>query len=326
MHAVRIHEHGGPEVLRYEEVPTPTPGEGQALVRLVACGVNFIDIYQRKGLYKLELPATLGQEGAGVVEAVGPGVSEVKPGDRVAYSNVLGSYAEYVLVPANRLVPIPDGVTYQQAAAAMLQGMTAHYLVTSTYPLKPGDTCLVHAAAGGVGLLLVQMAKRRGATVIGTVSTEEKARLAREAGADHVILYTQQDFEQEVLRITDGRKVQVVYDSVGKDTFDKSLNCLALRGMLVLYGQSSGPVAPFDPQVLAQKGSLFLTRPVLWHHTTTREELLWRAGDVLGWVRSGELKLRIDRALPLSQAAEAQRALEGRETTGKVLLLTGYEG
>jgi len=326
MHAVRIHEHGGPEVLRYEEVPTPTPGEGQALVRLVACGVNFIDIYQRKGLYKIELPATLGQEGAGVVEAVGPGVSEVKPGDRVAYSNVLGSYAEYVLVPANRLVPIPDGVTYQQAAAAMLQGMTAHYLVTSTYPLKPGDTCLVHAAAGGVGLLLVQMAKRRGATVIGTVSTEEKARLAREAGADHVILYTQQDFEQEVLRITDGRKVQVVYDSVGKDTFDKSLNCLALRGMLVLYGQSSGPVAPFDPQVLAQKGSLFLTRPVLWHHTTTREELLWRAGDVLGWVRSGELKLRIDRALPLSQAAEAQRALEGRETTGKVLLLTGYEG
>jgi NADPH2:quinone reductase len=326
MLAVRIHEHGGPEVLRYEEVPTPTPGEGQALVRLVACGVNFIDIYQRKGLYKLELPATLGQEGAGVVEAVGPGVSEVKPGDRVAYSNVLGSYAEYVLVPANRLVPIPDGVTYQQAAAAMLQGMTAHYLVTSTYPLKPGDTCLVHAAAGGVGLLLVQMAKRRGATVIGTVSTEEKARLAREAGADHVILYTQQDFEQEVLRITDGRKVQVVYDSVGKDTFDKSLNCLALRGMLVLYGQSSGPVAPFDPQVLAQKGSLFLTRPVLWHHATTREELLWRAGDVLGRVRSGELKLRIDRALPLSQAAEAQRALEGRETTGKVLLLTGYEG
>jgi NADPH2:quinone reductase len=326
MHAVRIHQHGGPEVLRYEEVPTPAPGEGQALVRLVACGVNFIDIYQRKGLYKLDLPATLGQEGAGVVEAVGPGVTEVKPGDRVAYSNVLGSYAEYVVVPAQRLVPIPEGVTYQQAAAAMLQGMTAHYLVTSTYPLKPGDVCLVHAAAGGVGLLLVQMAKRRGATVIGTVSTEEKAKLAREAGADHVIVYTQQDFEAEVLRVTEGRKLQVVYDSVGKDTFEKSLNCLALRGMLVLYGQSSGPVPPFDPQVLAQKGSLFLTRPVLWHYTTTREELLWRAGEVLDWVRTGELQLRVDRAYPLAQAAEAQRALEGRQTTGKVLLLTGFEG
>ncbi|MDR7410067.1 MAG: quinone oxidoreductase [Armatimonadota bacterium] len=326
MHAVRIHQHGGPEVLRYEEVPTPTPREGQALVRLVACGVNFIDIYQRKGLYRIDLPTALGQEGAGVVEAVGPGVTEVKPGDRVAYSNVLGSYAEYVLVPAQRLVPIPDGVTYQQAAAAMLQGMTAHYLVTTTYPLKPGDACLVHAAAGGVGLLLVQMAKRRGALVIGTVSTEEKARLAREAGADHVVLYTQQDFEAEVLRITEGRKLQVVYDSVGKDTFEKSLNCLALRGMLVLYGQSSGPVPPFDPQLLAQKGSLFFTRPVLWHYTTTREELLWRAGEVLGWVRTGELKLRIDRALPLSQAADAHRALEGRETTGKVLLLTGFEG
>jgi len=326
MHAVRIHQHGGPEVLRYEEVPTPAPGEGQVLVRLVACGVNFIDIYQRKGLYKLDLPATLGQEGAGVVEAVGPGVTEVKPGDRVAYSNVLGSYAEYVVVPAQRLVPIPEGVTYQQAAAAMLQGMTAHYLVTSTYPLKPGDLCLVHAAAGGVGLLLVQMAKRRGATVIGTVSTEEKAKLAREAGADHVIVYTQQDFEAEVLRVTEGRKLQVVYDSVGKDTFEKSLNCLALRGMLVLYGQSSGPVPPFDPQVLAQKGSLFLTRPVLWHYTTTREELLWRAGEVLDWVRTGELQLRVDRAYPLAQAAEAQRALEGRQTTGKVLLVTGFEG
>lgn len=326
MQAVRIHEHGGPEVLRSEQVPTPTPGQGQALVRLVACGVNFIDVYQRKGLYKIELPATLGQEGAGVVEAVGPDVTEVKPGDRVAYSNVLGSYAEYALVPAQRLVPIPDGVTYQQAAAAMLQGMTAQYLVTSTYPLKPGDVCLVHAAAGGVGLLLVQMAKRRGAVVIATVSTEEKAKLAREAGADHVILYTQQDFEQEVLRITEGRKLQVAYDSVGKDTFEKSLNCLALRGMLVLYGQSSGPVPPFDPQLLAQKGSLFLTRPVLWNYTATREELLWRAGEVLGWVRTGELKLRIDRAVPLSQAAEAHRALEGRQTTGKVLLLTGFEG
>ena len=326
MYAVRIHQHGGPEVLRYEEVPTPAPGEGQALVRLVACGVNFIDIYQRKGLYRVELPVVLGQEGAGVVEAVGPGVTEVKPGDRVAYSNVLGAYAEYAVVPAARLVPIPDGVTYQQAAAVMVQGMTAHYLVHSTYPLKPQDTCLVHAAAGGVGLLLVQMAKRRGATVIGTVSTEEKAKLAREAGADHVILYTQQDFEQEVMRVTEGRKVQVVYDSVGRDTFERSLNCLALRGMMVLYGQSSGPVPPFDPQVLAQKGSLFLTRPVLWNYTATRDELLWRARDVLGAVASGDLKVRIDRALPLSQAQEAHRALEGRETTGKVLLLTGFEG
>jgi NADPH2:quinone reductase len=326
MYAVRIHQHGGPEVLRYEEVPTPAPGEGQALVRLVACGVNFIDIYQRKGLYRVELPVVLGQEGAGVVEAVGPGVTEVKPGDRVAYSNVLGAYAEYAVVPAARLVPIPDGVTYQQAAAVMVQGMTAHYLVHSTYPLKPQDTCLVHAAAGGVGLLLVQMAKRRGATVIGTVSTEEKAKLAREAGADHVILYTQQDFEQEVMRITEGRKVQVVYDSVGKDTFERSLNCLTLRGMMVLYGQSSGPVPPFDPQVLVQKGSLFLTRPGIWHYTATRDELLWRARDVLGAVASGDLKVRIDRALPLSQAQEAHRALEGRETTGKVLLLTGFEG
>jgi len=326
MYAVRIHQHGGPEVLRYEEVPTPAPGEGQALVRLVACGVNFIDIYQRKGLYRVELPVVLGQEGAGVVEAVGPGVTEVKPGDRVAYSNVLGAYTEYAVVPAARLVPIPDGVTYQQAAAVMVQGMTAHYLVHSTYPLKPQDTCLVHAAAGGVGLLLVQMAKRRGATVIGTVSTEEKAKLAREAGADHVILYTQQDFEQEVMRITEGRKVQVVYDSVGKDTFERSLNCLTLRGMMVLYGQSSGPVPPFDPQVLVQKGSLFLTRPGIWHYTATRDELLWRARDVLGAVASGDLKVRIDRALPLSQAQEAHRALEGRETTGKVLLLTGFEG
>ncbi len=326
MYAVRIHQHGGPEVLRYEEVPTPTPGEGQVLVRLVACGLNFIDIYQRRGLYRVELPVTLGQEGAGVVEAVGPGVTELRPGDRVAYTNVLGAYAEYAVVPAARLVRIPEGVTYQQAAAVMLQGMTAHYLVHSTYPLKPQDTCLVHAAAGGVGLLLIQMAKRRGAVVIGTTSTEEKARLAREAGADHVIVYTQQDFEQEVMRITDGRKVQVVYDSVGKDTFDKSLNCLALRGMMVLYGQSSGPVPPFDPQILAQKGSLFLTRPVLWNYTATRDELLWRAGEVLGAVARGDLKVRIDRALPLSQAQEAHRALEGRETTGKVLLLTGFEG
>ncbi len=321
MRAVRIHEYGGPEVLRVEEVPTPTPGPGQALVRVEAVGVNFIDIYQRRGLYPLELPVALGQEAAGVVEAVGPEVQEVRPGDRVVFSNVQGAYAEYVLAPAWRLVPIPDGVTSEQAAAVMLQGMTAHYLTHSTYPIKPGDVVLIHAAAGGTGQLLVQMAKRRGARVIGTVSTEEKAELAREAGADHVILYTQKDFREEVKRLTDGQGVHVVYDSVGRDTFDRSLDCLRPRGMLVSFGQSSGPAGPVDPLVLSQKGSLFLTRPVLWHYTATREELLWRAGDVLSWVRSGELRVRIDRTFPLSQAAEAHRRLEGRQATGKLLLV-----
>jgi NADPH2:quinone reductase len=322
MRAIRVHETGGPEVMRYEEVPTPVPGEGEALVRLAAAGVNFIDIYQRKGLYKLRLPATLGQEGAGVVEEIGPGVRAVKPGDRVAFANVMGAYAEYIAAPAERLVPLPAGVSLEQAAAAMLQGMTAHYLAYSTYPLKEGDTALVHAAAGGVGLLLIQTAKRRGATVIGTVSTEAKAQLAREAGADHIVLYTETDFEAETRRITDGMGVQVVYDSVGQDTFDRGLNCLARRGMMVLYGQSSGPVVPLDPQILNAKGSLFLTRPTLMHYTATREELLWRANDVLAWVASGELKVRVDRTLPLEQGPEAHRALGGRHTTGKVLLAT----
>jgi len=320
MRAVRIHEHGGPEVLRVEEIPTPRPGPKEALVRIEAIGVNFIDIYQRRGLYRLELPAVLGQEGAGVVEEVGADVHEVRVGDRVAFSNVQGAYAEYIVAPACRLVPIPEGVTSEQAAASLLQGMTAHYLTHSTYPVKPGDVVLVHAAGGGTGQLLVQMAKRRGARVIGTASTEEKARLAREAGADEVILYTQVDFRDEVRRITGGEGVAVVYDSVGKDTFDRSLDCLRLRGMIVSFGQSSGPVGPIDPLVLSQKGSLFLTRPVLWHYTATREELLWRAGDVLNAVRSGELRVRVDRVFPLAEAASAHRRLEGREAIGKILL------
>jgi NADPH2:quinone reductase len=321
MKAVRVHTPGGVDVLRYEDVPTPTPKEGEALVKLEAIGINFIDIYMRSGLYKAPLPLTLGQEGAGVVEAVGPQVTEVKVGDRVAYSGTTGSYAEYAVVPAARLVKLPDGVDAKTGAAAMLQGMTAHYLSHSTYPLKAGDTALVHAAAGGVGLLLVQMAKMRGARVIGTVSTEEKAKLAREAGADEVILYTQQDFEAEVKRLTNGRGLQVVYDSVAKTTFEKGLNCLAPRGYMVLYGQSSGPVPPFDLAQLGAKGSLFITRPTLGHYTLTREELLQRAGDVLGWIGSGRLKLRIEQTFPLKDAAEAHRRLEGRQSTGKLLLV-----
>jgi NADPH2:quinone reductase len=322
MKAIRVHTPGGVEALQYEDAPTPTPGAGQALVKLEAAGVNFIDIYMRSGLYKNPLPLTLGQEGAGVVEAVGPDVTDVEVGDRVAYTGVPASYAEYVVAPASRLVLLPKGVDGQMAAAAMLQGMTAHYLAHTTYPLKEGDTALVHAAAGGVGLLLVQMAKRLGARVFGTVSTDAKARLAQEAGADEVILYTQQDFEAEVKRLTDGEGVQVVYDSVAKTTFEKGLNCLAPRGYMVLYGQSSGPVPPFDLAQLGAKGSLFITRPSLAHYTLTREELLERAGDVLDWARSGELKLRVEQTFPLSEAAEAHRRLEGRLSTGKLLLLT----
>jgi len=291
------------------------------LVKIEAAGVNFIDIYQRTGHYKVPLPFIPGQEAAGIVAAVGPGVAEPRVGDRVAYATVLGAYAEYAVVPADRVVGLPDGVSAKQGAAAMLQGMTAHYLATSTYPLKPGDTCLVHAAAGGVGLLLCQIAKLRGARVLGTVSTREKAALARGAGADEVILYTEQDFETEVKRLTNGAGLRVIYDSVGKTTFEKGLSCLALRGMMVLYGQSSGPVGPFDPQVLNQKGSLFLTRPTLVHYIATRAELLARAGEVLGWIERGMLKVRIERELPLAQAAEAQRLLEARQTTGKVLLI-----
>ncbi|HLC41286.1 MAG TPA: quinone oxidoreductase [Methylomirabilota bacterium] len=321
MKAIRVHEYGEPEVLKLEEVPTPAAGPGQALIKLQAIGLNYIEIYQRRGLYKGSLPFTAGNEGAGVVEAVGPGVTEVRTGDRVAFTGIPGTYAEYAVAPANRLVKLPAGLDAKQGAAAMLQGMTAHYLVYSTYPLKKDDTCLVHAAAGGVGLLLCQMARRIGARVIGTVSTEEKAKLAREAGADEVILYTQQDFESEVKRLTDGRGVQVVYDSVGKDTLEKSLNSLARRGYLVLFGQSSGPVQAFDPQVLSVKGSLFFTRPTLVHYIETREDLLNRAGDVLGWVSRGELKLRIGATFPLSEAAQAHRDLQGRKTTGKVLLI-----
>ena len=321
MKAVRVHQHGGPEVMKLEELPTPAPGPGQARVKIEACGVNFIDIYQRTGLYKGAFPFTLGLEGAGTVEAAGPDVKEVKVGDRVAWTGVPGSYATHNVIPADRLVVLPTKLSFQDGAAAMLQGMTAHYLSHATYPLKPGDSCLVHAAAGGVGLLLCQMAKMRGARVIGTVSTEAKAKLAREAGADDVILYTQQDFEAEVKRLTGGKGVNVVYDSVGKDTFDKSLNCLAPRGYLVFFGQSSGPVPPIDPQVLNAKGSVFLTRPGLGNYTGTREELLQRAGDVLGWIASGKLRLRIERSYPLAEAAEAHKALAGRQTTGKVVLL-----
>src|SRR5213596_3736952 len=270
MKAIRVHAPGGPDALRYEDIERPVPGPGQVLVKVEAAGVNFIDVYQRTGQYKVPGPFTLGQEAAGTVAAVGPGVAEPNVGDRVAYTSILGAYAEYAVVPADRVVVLPDGVSAKQGAGAMLQGMTAHYLVTATYPLKPGDVCLVHAAAGGVGLLLCQLAKLRRARVIGTVSTREKAALAREAGADEVILYTEQDFEAEVKRLTSGAGVQVVYDSVGKTTFRKGLSCLARRGMMVLYGQSSGPVEPFDPQLLNTHGSLFLTRPSLGHYVTTR--------------------------------------------------------
>ncbi|MFP5284581.1 MAG: quinone oxidoreductase family protein, partial [Thermoanaerobaculia bacterium] len=320
MKAIRVHTPGGPEVLQLEDVPEPTPRDGEAVVRIEAAGLNYIDTYHRSGLYKVPLPFTPGQEGAGTVEAVGPGVTGIAVGDRVAWTGVLGSYAERVAAPAAKLVKLPDGVSPRLGAAAMLQGMTAHYLACSTYPLKPGDTCLVHAAAGGVGQLLCQIAKIRGARVLGTVSNDEKERLAREAGADEVIRYTETDFAAEVKRLTDGQGVQVVYDGVGCTTFDKSLDSLALRGMMVLFGQSSGPVPAFEPQILNAKGSLFLTRPSLHHYTATHEELIQRASDVLGWIAEGKLRLRIDREVPLAQAETAHRALEGRETKGKVLL------
>lgn len=321
MNAVRVHQCGGPEVLRFEELPTPAPGAAEALVRLEAVGVNFVDIYQCQGVYTMPLPFTAGSEAAGVVETVGRDVTDLRPGDRVAYAGVLGAYATHAVVPAARLVKIPAGVDTKTAAAAMLQGMTAHYLTHSTYPLGPADTALVHAAAGGVGQLLIQMAKMRGAKIIGTVSTDAKAALARGVGADEVILYSQQDFEAETKRLTGGRGVQVVYDSVGKTTFDKSMNCLVPRGYLVVFGQSSGSVAPVDIQLLNQKGSLFLTRPTMRDYLLTREDLMKRAGDVLGWIATGRLKVRIDRTFPLAQAADAHRALAGRGTAGKVLLI-----
>ncbi len=321
MKAIRIEAYGGPEVLRYVELPDPQPGPGQLRVRVEAAGVNFLDVYHRTGLYPGSLPFVPGQEGAGVVDGIGPGVAGFREGDRVGWASVPGGYAERALVPAERAVALPEGVDSRTAAALLLQGMTAHYLATSTYPLKPGDTCLVHAAAGGVGLLLVQMAKRRGARVLGTVSTAEKARLAREAGADEVILYTQEDFVQAVKRLTGGRGVQVVYDSVGKATAEKGFDCLVPRGTMVVYGNSSGPMPPIDPLVLSRKGSLFLTRPTLHHYTADRASLEARAGEVLGDAASGRLKVRIDRTYPLAEAAEAHRALEGRQTTGKVLLV-----
>ncbi len=321
MKAVRVHKYGGPEVLTLEEIPVPEPKAGEARVKIEAIGVNYIDIYQRTGLYPLQTPFTLGTEGAGIVDAVGPNVTEVKKGERVGYAMIPGSYAEYAIVPAARLVPIPPNIDARTAAALMLQGMTAHYLTHSTYPLKKGETALLHAAAGGVGLLLIQIAKQLGATVIGTVSTEAKAKLAKEMGADHLILYTQNDFLAEVKKLTDGRGVNVVYDSVGQTTFDKSLDCLRPRGYLVLFGQSSGPVPPFDPGKLAAKGSLFLTRPSLAHYTLERSELLQRANDVFNWTATGTLKVRIDKTFPLVEAVEAHRQLEGRKTAGKVILL-----
>jgi NADPH2:quinone reductase len=321
MRAIRVHDYGGPEVLRLEDLPVPEPGPGEARVKIAAAGVNFIDIYHRSGQYKGVLPMTPGMEAAGVVDAVGPDVSDVQVGDRVVYAMRQGAYAEYAIVPATMLAPVPEGIDLHQAAAVMLQGMTAHYLTHSTYPLRPGDVALIHAAAGGVGLLLVQITKRCGARVIGTVSTEEKAKLARDAGADDIILYTQEDFSAAVRRLTDGAGVHVVYDSVGKTTFEGSLNCLRPRGYMVLFGQSSGAVPPFDPQVLNAKGSLFLTRPSLGHYLLTRDELLWRAGDLFAWMAAGELKVRIDATYPLEQAAEAHRALASRATSGKLLLL-----
>jgi NADPH2:quinone reductase len=323
MKAIQIQQTGGPEVMALTEVPVPEPQRGQALVRVRAAGVNFVDVYFREGRYKAELPFVNGLEGAGVVERVGADAGDFQPGDRVAWCDAPGSYAEYVLVAAERLVKVPEGMDLKMAAAAMLQGMTAHYLSRSTFELKRGDTALVHAAAGGVGLLLTQMAARVGARVIATVSTEAKAQLARKAGAEEVIRYTEADFEEETKRLTQGRGVDVVYDSVGRATFEKSLNCLRPRGMLVLFGGSSGAVPPFDLIALSQKGSLFLTRPTLRNYTATRHELEWRAGDVLGAIQAGTLKLRVERLYPMAEAAQAHRDLEGRRTTGKLLLEMG---
>jgi NADPH2:quinone reductase len=321
MKAIVVHEPGGPEQLKYEEIPTPSPKAGQALVKIAASGVNYIDTYHRSGLYKLPLPFTPGQEAAGTVEAVGEGVTNVKAGDRVAYTSVPGSYAEYAVVTASGLTKVPEGIDLHDAAASMLQGMTAHYLTHSTFPLKKGDTALVHAAAGGAGLLMVQMAKMLGARVIGTVSTEAKAQKARAAGADDMILYTEQDFEVEVKRLTDNRGVDVVYDSVGATTFQKSLKCIRPRGMMVTFGQSSGPIGTMDPLALAQNGSLFLTRPTLAYYIADPKELQWRAGDVLGWIAAGKLKIHVEKAYKLADAGQAQIDLQSRKTTGKLLLI-----
>ncbi|HUO15681.1 MAG TPA: quinone oxidoreductase [Verrucomicrobiae bacterium] len=321
MKAIQVKQAGTADAMELVDLPVPEPKANEAIVKVAAAGVNFIDVYFREGRYKAALPFILGQEGAGTVTAVSGDVRSVKKGDRVAWTGLLGSYAEYAAVPADRLVPIPNGVSDQQAAAAMLQGMTAHYLSHDTYPLKRGDAALIHAAAGGVGLLLVQMAHNIGARVIGTVSTEEKAKLAREAGADEIIFYTRQDFEAESKRLTSGRGVDVVYDSVGKTTFEKGLNLLRPRGMMVLFGGSSGAVPPFDPIILSQKGSLFLTRPTLGHYIATRDELAARSGAVFGMITSGKLKLHLEHVYPLAEAQHAHRDLEGRKTTGKLLLI-----
>jgi NADPH2:quinone reductase len=321
MKAIQVKQTGGPEVMEPVELPVPEPKTSEAVVKLAASGVNFIDVYHREGRYKVPLPFIPGQEGAGQVVAVGSDVKSVKIGDRVAWTTTLGSYAEYAAVPADRLVPIPPGVSDQQAAATMLQGMTAHYLAYDTHPLKRGETALVHAAAGGVGLLLVQMAHHIGARVIATVSTQEKAQLARQAGADEIILYTLVDFEAETKRLMGGKGVDVVYDSVGKTTFAKGLNVLRPRGMMALFGGSSGAVPPFDPIILTQRGSLFLTRPSLGNYIATREELLSRSGAVFGMIAAGKLKLRIEHTYPLAEAQRAHRELEGRKTTGKLLLI-----
>jgi NADPH2:quinone reductase len=321
MKAIQVKHPGGPEVLELAELPIPEAKDDEAVVKIAAAGVNFIDVYYREGRYKAVLPFVPGQEGAGEIVAVGPDVKQLKVGDRVAYTMAMGSYAEYAAVPADRLVKIPEDVSYRQAAAAMLQGMTAHYLSHDTYPLKSGETTLVHAAAGGVGLILVQMARNIGVRVIGTASTEEKARLARDAGAHEVILYTQSDFESETRRLTGGHGVEVVYDSVGKTTFEKGLNVLRPRGYMVLFGGSSGAVPPFDLIQLSQKGSLFVTRPTLAHYIATRKDLERRSRDVFAWIAAGKLKLRIEHTYPLKDAAQAHRDLEGRKTTGKLLLL-----
>lgn len=321
MRAIQVSKTGGPEVLTLVELPVPEPKPNEALVQIKAAGVNFIDVYFREGRYPAQLPFVVGQEAAGVVTRVGSAVTEFKIGDRVAYVGVQGSYAEYAAVPAERLVHIPGALDLNQAAAAMLQGMTAHYLSHSTYLLKRGETALVHAAAGGVGLLLVQMAKKLGARVIGTAGSDEKAALAREAGADEVIIYTKDDFETETRRLTDGQGVHVVYDGVGKSTFDKDLNVLRPRGYLVLFGGASGAVPPFDLIKLSQKGSLFITRPTLAHYTATRAELEWRSSEVMRMIVRGDLKLQIHATYPLEKAQEAHRDLEGRKTTGKVLLI-----
>ncbi|MGC4082512.1 MAG: quinone oxidoreductase [Vicinamibacterales bacterium] len=320
MKAIVVEEYGGPEQLKLVELPKPEPGPSEAIVKVAVSGVNFIDVYFRSGLYKAPFPVGIGSEAAGIVDAVGADVTDVRVGDRVAFAMTRGSYAEYVKVPASGLVPVPDGVSFDQAAAVLLQGMTAHYLTRSTFPLKSGDTCLVHAAAGGTGALVVQMAKAAGARVLGTVSTEQKAAIARAAGADEVINYVEHDFQAEARRLTGGRGVDVVYDGVGRSTYEKSLDSLRPRGMLVLFGNASGPVPPLDPLVLNTKGSLFLTRPSLAHYIANRDELLWRAGELLDMVARGTLTVRVDATYPLDRAADAHRALEGRGTMGKLLI------